>query len=117
GVAVCFVLIFFFQAEDGIRDLTVTGVQTCALPISHASGSGIRPPAFLDLAGVCRFRLHAPGLAAPEPGELPALLAVGVGFIEQRSEERRVGKECRSRGWQSNIKKNKTNKMKQRTNI
>src|SRR5256886_7856317 len=29
---VCF---FFFQAEDGIRDLTVTGVQTCALPISR----------------------------------------------------------------------------------
>src|SRR2546430_13625683 len=28
-------MIFFFQAEDGIRDLTVTGVQTCALPISH----------------------------------------------------------------------------------
>src|SRR2546430_5876135 len=28
---------FFFQAEDGIRDLTVTGVQTCALPISRAS--------------------------------------------------------------------------------
>src|SRR5438309_11707961 len=28
-------LIFFFQAEDGIRDGTVTGVQTCALPISH----------------------------------------------------------------------------------
>src|SRR2546430_12397292 len=28
------VLFFFFQAEDGIRDLTVTGVQTCALPIS-----------------------------------------------------------------------------------
>src|SRR5256886_10996443 len=31
---------FFFQAEDGIRDLTVTGVQTCALPISPAIGSG-----------------------------------------------------------------------------
>src|SRR2546430_5661156 len=28
-------LFFFFQAEDGIRDLTVTGVQTCALPISR----------------------------------------------------------------------------------
>src|SRR2546430_5959888 len=28
--------VFFFQAEDGIRDLTVTGVQTCALPISPA---------------------------------------------------------------------------------
>src|SRR2546430_9885632 len=32
----CFVL--FFQAEDGIRDLTVTGVQTCALPILTAFG-------------------------------------------------------------------------------
>src|SRR2546430_12677581 len=31
----CF--IFFFQAEDGIRDLTVTGVQTCALPIFAAA--------------------------------------------------------------------------------
>src|SRR2546430_7411824 len=30
------ILVFFFQAEDGIRDLTVTGVQTCALPISAA---------------------------------------------------------------------------------
>src|SRR5256886_6126013 len=29
---------FFFQAEDGIRDLTVTGVQTCALPISFGGG-------------------------------------------------------------------------------
>src|SRR2546427_11050896 len=32
---------FFFQAEDGIRDLTVTGVQTCALPISSGDG-GVR---------------------------------------------------------------------------
>src|SRR6266478_5052542 len=31
---------FFFQAEDGIRDLTVTGVQTCALPISISDGYG-----------------------------------------------------------------------------
>src|SRR6266478_6454985 len=31
---------FFFQAEDGIRDLTVTGVQTCALPISHGAARG-----------------------------------------------------------------------------
>src|SRR5688572_32076804 len=30
---ICFFFVFFFQAEDGIRDLTVTGVQTCALPI------------------------------------------------------------------------------------
>src|SRR2546427_7762789 len=34
---------FFFQAEDGIRDLTVTGVQTCALPISTASRPHVRP--------------------------------------------------------------------------
>src|SRR2546430_5714272 len=32
-----FIFSFFFQAEDGIRDLTVTGVQTCALPISTSS--------------------------------------------------------------------------------
>src|SRR5215469_16560383 len=32
---VSFAFFFFFQAEDGIRDLYVTGVQTCALPISH----------------------------------------------------------------------------------
>src|SRR5256886_7735264 len=31
-------MFFFFQAEDGIRDLTVTGVQTCALPISYTVG-------------------------------------------------------------------------------
>src|SRR5688572_23942376 len=34
-------LFFFFQAEDGIRDLTVTGVQTCALPIWAAAGHGL----------------------------------------------------------------------------
>src|SRR5256886_4983429 len=34
---------FFFQAEDGIRDLTVTGVQTCALPISGLAENGVRP--------------------------------------------------------------------------
>src|SRR5256886_10403373 len=35
--------VFFFQAEDGIRDLTVTGVQTCALPICSATGRHRRP--------------------------------------------------------------------------
>src|SRR2546430_4229764 len=35
---------FFFQAEDGIRDLTVTGVQTCALPIFGKTGAGGRFP-------------------------------------------------------------------------
>src|SRR6266496_4829863 len=36
----CFLFFFFFQAEDGIRDLYVTGVQTCALPIFHRVGKG-----------------------------------------------------------------------------
>src|SRR2546430_6966524 len=53
----CSIYFFFFQAEDGIRDLTVTGVQTCALPISpccpgqrwrwtaaHGRGSPRAPP-------------------------------------------------------------------------
>src|SRR2546430_8658290 len=35
---------FFFQAEDGIRDLTVTGVQTCALPIWVMRRAGVRLP-------------------------------------------------------------------------
>src|SRR3989475_12686898 len=39
-VSVCFCL-FFFQAEDGIRDLTVTGVQTCALPISVRNSGAV----------------------------------------------------------------------------
>src|SRR5947209_9461424 len=48
------VLFFFFQAEDGIRDIGVTGVQTCALPISDLAASlapcarlGIAPDAFV----------------------------------------------------------------------
>src|SRR2546430_13149228 len=42
-------LFFFFQAEDGIRDLTVTGVQTCALPIFiTAIGTGVGEDFTLD---------------------------------------------------------------------
>src|SRR5689334_23453286 len=44
---------FFFQAEDGIRDGTVTGVQTCALPIWPAPGS-LRRPARADRLGLGR---------------------------------------------------------------
>src|SRR2546430_12412593 len=45
-----FVFFFFFQAEDGIRDLTVTGVQTCALPILPP------PPRPVDGGGIKRLR-------------------------------------------------------------
>src|SRR2546427_7187304 len=48
-------MFFFFQAEDGIRDLTVTGVQTCALPIlipvsAKSSGVGMRFTTLLSFA-------------------------------------------------------------------
>src|SRR2546430_13197137 len=47
--------IFFFQAEDGIRDLTVTGVQTCALPISAPQNNrALRQAAFQALVQVVR---------------------------------------------------------------
>src|SRR2546430_15704352 len=55
-------LLFFFQAEDGIRDLTVTGVQTCALPISTTSARSRRPTASAGRwprstsAGTCCWR-------------------------------------------------------------
>src|SRR2546425_11004432 len=50
---------FFFQAEDGIRDKLVTGVQTCALPISHAAADDFLPVA---------RREDAYDLAVPAPG-------------------------------------------------
>src|SRR5205085_8233620 len=82
-----FVLLFFFffQAEDGIRDLTVTGVQTCALPISRLRRSARRADG---------HPLPAP--AALRAGRRSRAPARSSGL--QRSEERRVGKECRSRG-------------------
>src|SRR5258706_12029021 len=65
---------FFFQAEDGIRDWSVTGVQTCALPISPS----------------------ASGPAQPAGGHGQSAF-MGSYDANRRSEERRVGKECRSR--------------------
>src|SRR5205085_4576302 len=75
---------FFFQAEDGIRDLTVTGVQTCALPIFAAVVSGSQY--FIRTGWKINIR---------------AMLEIAFPSctIGERSEERRVGKECRSRWW------------------
>src|SRR5258708_17443274 len=91
--------VFFFQAEDGIRDDLVTGVQTCALPISlpARSGSSITTAR----CGKRGFPQRAVVMLEPEragnarqPGaEGKALDPLG----RLRSEERRVGKECRSR--------------------
>src|SRR5438034_9995183 len=84
---------FFFQAEDGIRDHCVTGVQTCALPISaraHAAHVEREHRLHEVEAGLHVVALYyGDGGGHVEAGErLPAA----------RSEERRVGKECRSRG-------------------
>src|SRR2546422_5050722 len=88
---------FFFQAEDGIRDVAVTGVQTCALPILLADGRAAGLARLDDLVAECS---EAPG----ESVELRGLAAAFDPFeaqekpsLETRSEERRVGKECRSR--------------------
>src|SRR2546422_2020385 len=81
---------FFFQAEDGIRDVAVTGVQTCALPISFLMGDGRHGP----LAGARDAERLSQGLLRLLP---PALQEAARDLVAIRSEERRVGKECRSR--------------------
>src|SRR5690349_24026966 len=83
---------FFLQAEDGIRVLYVTGVQTCALPIYRARW----PPARARGADARGRARHAVPDPVPERGG--DRLAV-------RSEERRVGKESKSRWWSYHLKK------------
>src|SRR3712207_5395903 len=54
-------VIFFFQAEDGIRDIGVTGVQTCALPICHEARTGEQAREIAETLGktVLRFEVNA----------------------------------------------------------
>src|SRR5215510_9348419 len=77
AIAISGALFFFFQAEDGIRDGHVTGVQTCALPICRPS--------------------HGPPGMARDSAAWAVHGLVRVSPRASRSEERRVGKECRSR--------------------
>src|SRR5688500_20321346 len=97
---------FFFQAEDGIRDYKVTGVQTCALPILKSSTN--RPAAILSavliamVSTCCRTSgaQRTPGIVQPgAPGESSRTITA-----DKRSEERRVGKECSTRKEQSTAK-------------
>src|SRR2546430_4857527 len=90
---------FFFQAEDGIRDLTVTGVQTCALPISRPGDQLARAALGGQLIVLGILLLREPELEVHvgdrlELGERRQLIET---LQTERSEERRVGKECRSR--------------------
>ena len=102
-----FFCFFFFQAEDGIRDRLVTGVQTCALPISgelnsllieDIQGNRLIHSFALKERERRRFRGHAEELRVRT---LKAMfrwsLYNPVSNFIARSEERRVGKECRSR--------------------
>src|SRR5690606_40229414 len=94
------VLSFFFQAEDGIRDFHVTGVQTCALPISNG-GPDCPHTKHPQTTG----STSSPGSAwAWRVRSARAKVAVGIASVRPRgpcacarSEERRVGKEGRSR--------------------
>src|SRR5699024_11825557 len=92
---------FFFQAEDGIRDRNVTGVQTCALPILTCGSE----------------RAYTEGWFTPQDAIVGGAEFIGEKYIsvgqdtlykmrwnpanpathQYRSEERRVGKECRYR--------------------
>src|SRR5690554_7330157 len=92
---------FFFQAEDGIRDADVTGVQTCALPISKRFD---RPVSQSDQ--MSDFKIDVDGNlfvtgSSIGAGTLRDFSTIKYCQLETiaslRSEERRVGKECRSR--------------------
>src|SRR5207248_4137872 len=92
-------LSFFFQAEDGIRDRTVTGVQTCALPIFSID---ISQTLYNKGKASTLYPLHLPKIVtAARVANAPHHRFITTGGIAitatARSEERRVGKECRSR--------------------
>src|SRR2546421_7295340 len=87
---------FFFQAEDGIRDLIVTGVQTCALPIS----TNRRTPLNSRRISLISFLLiihSVTGNRWEDSRVFISALCWVSDICRHRSEERRVGKECRSR--------------------
>src|SRR5205807_4530432 len=98
---------FFFQAEDGIRDYKVTGVQTCALPIFMADEKlPARAQDFSEWYNqlVLRAQLadYAPVrgcmVVRPYGWALWENMQQALDRRFKRSEERRVGKECGSRG-------------------
>src|SRR5205807_4848929 len=99
---------FFFQAEDGIRDYKVTGVQTCALPISPRLGSR---PGMYCCANSTLKESSAP-IATTRPGRTRARVSETPSGMKRmrfwinsaRSEERRVGKEWRG-GWTADRKR------------
>src|SRR5439155_18717511 len=103
-------MVFFFQAEDGIRDGHVTGVQTCALPISRSGlASRLRRAirdAKPDLVHSNGVKMHLLSSYASN-SDVPIIWHVHDYVSSRpvtRSEERRVGKECRDRRWSDDCK-------------
>src|SRR2546426_6771071 len=94
-----FLFVFFFQAEDGIRDYKVTGVQTCALPICWGHKNVQASVARLDANSRADDRVGGFALGRSPVGFRRRLLRRQPLLVNslKRSEERRVGKECRSR--------------------
>src|SRR5256885_7098447 len=92
---------FFFQAEDGIRDYKVTGVQTCALPIYHSALSSASSAVEVHRGFSTNTCLPARRASRAWPKCASSNEAIETtctaGSRRMRSEERRVGKECRSR--------------------
>src|SRR5207248_7700666 len=96
---------FFFQAEDGIRDRTVTGVQTCALPIFALAGAPLTVTWSASMARRMTERLKSGAWDTTNwSRRVPSALRPTASSSRRgasggdRSEERRVGKEGRSRG-------------------
>src|SRR5256884_6168802 len=90
---------FFFQAEDGIRDVAVTGVQTCALPICHPKFfdwvMNVATPSAWTEVGLSCLPVPLPLIRSMSPSTVWSMPSDSNSYV--RSEERRVGKECRSR--------------------
>src|SRR5438067_3768454 len=95
----------FFHAEDGIRDRNVTGVQTCALPIllqrweeaDRALAAVKTSPRGPLMRALFRIIENRPEPALESLRAIPTIRQTAVPWLAYRSEERRVGKECRSR--------------------
>src|SRR3712207_7165812 len=91
---------FFFQAEDGIRDIGVTGVQTCALPISllvdihQTDGAAMQSLGEAEIPDQPQRKDRAP---RADDCNCWRHVTSSALRCQTRSEERRVGKECRSR--------------------
>src|SRR3712207_9073847 len=103
---VLFGSLVFFQAEDGIRDIGVTGVQTCALPICFMAAVSWR---WCCHEAIARLRHRPVGVDRRRRQERSRQEA-------GRSEERRVGKECRSR-WSPYHYKKKNTKTPEETRM